>query len=133
MKNSVLRALGWGAAMCMLALVILCARSIAAIPTGAWGLHFSGDGAARLARYLNKQKQSGRWWSHSRNLKQPPKTVSERKVSRRRLSMIAADVYHDGRGILEALYPGYRLMECIVHYSDYVSGAYIYARMRRRD
>ena len=46
MKNSVLRALGWGAAMCMLALVILCARSIAAIPTGAWGLHFSGDGAA---------------------------------------------------------------------------------------
>lgn len=46
MKSSVLRALGWGAALCMLALVILCARSIAAIPTGAWGLHFSEDGRA---------------------------------------------------------------------------------------
>jgi peptidoglycan-N-acetylmuramic acid deacetylase len=46
MKNSVLRALGWGTALCMLALVILCARSIAAIPTGAWGLHFSEDGRA---------------------------------------------------------------------------------------
>ena len=46
MKSSVLRALGWGTALCMLALVILCARSIAAIPVGSWGLHFSEDGAA---------------------------------------------------------------------------------------
>ena len=46
MKNSVLRALGWGMAMGMLALVILCARSIAAIPAGSWGLHFSEEGAA---------------------------------------------------------------------------------------
>lgn len=101
--------------------------------TDAKNFDLKGDGAHRLAQYLNKQKQSGRWWSHSRNLKQPPRTVSERKVSRRRLAMIAADVYHDGRGIMEKLYPGYRLMECTVHYSDYVAGAYIYARMRRRD
>lgn len=91
------------------------------------------DGAARYARYLCKQKSGGRWWSHSRNLKEPPRTVSERKVSRRRLNRIAADVQRDGREILEKLYPGYKLVEATVHYSDFVAGAYIYARMRRRD
>lgn len=89
------------------------------------------DGPATLARYLSKQRRGGRWWSHSRNLRLPTPTVSERKVSRRRLSRIAADVQHDGQEILEALYPGYKLIEATVHYSDFVAGAYIYARMRR--
>lgn len=91
------------------------------------------DGAARYARYMLKQKTGGRWWSHSRNLKEPPRTVSERKVSRRRLNRIAADVQRDGREILEKLYPSYKLVEATAHYSDFVAGAYIYARMRRRD
>lgn len=91
------------------------------------------DGPAQLARYLCKQKMGGRWWSHSRNLKEPPRTVSKRKVSRRRLSRIAADVLRDGKEILEKLYPGYKLVEATAHYSDFVAGAYIYARMRRRD
>ena len=91
------------------------------------------DGPAQLARYLCKQKTGGRWWSHSRNLKEPPRTVSERKVSRRRLSRIAADVQRDGRETLEKLYPGYKLVEATAHYSDFAAGAYIYARMRRRD
>ncbi len=48
MTKPALRVLGWGAALMMLALVILCARSIAAqaIPTGAWGLHFAEEGRA---------------------------------------------------------------------------------------
>lgn len=92
------------------------------------------DGAAQLARYFCKQKGGGRWWSHSRNLKEPPRTVSDRKVSRRRLSRIAADVQRDGRGIFEdKLYPGYKLVEATVHYSDFVAGAYIYARLRKRE
>lgn len=90
------------------------------------------DGPATLARYLCKQRRGGRWWSHSRNLRLPTPTVSERKVSRRRLSRIAADVQRDGREILEKIYPGYKLVEATVHYSDYVAGAYIYARMRAR-
>lgn len=91
------------------------------------------DGAARLARYLCKQKTGGRWWSHSRNLKEPPRTVSERKISRRKLGRIAADVYSDGRQIFEGLYPGYKVMEVCVSYSDFCAGAYIYARLRRRE
>lgn len=97
-------------------------------------LDLRDDGAARLARYLCKQRRGGRWWSHSRNLRAPQPKVSDRKVSRRRLGRIAADVQRDGRAILEALYPGYRVVELPdVHYSDFVPGAYIYARMRRRD
>lgn len=97
-------------------------------------LDLSGDGAMRLARYLNKQKHSGRWWSHSRNLIIPQPTVSDRKVSRRRMMKIAADVQIEGRAILEKLYPGYRVVELPdVKYSDFVPGCFIYARMRRRD
>lgn len=92
------------------------------------------DGAARLARYLCKQKAGGRWWSHSRNLKAPTPRVSDQRMSRRRMAMVAADVQRDGKAILEKLYPGYKLVELPdVKYSDFVSGCYIYARMRRRD
>lgn len=57
MKKPALRALGWGAALCMLALVVLCARSIAAqvIPTGSWGLSFPDEGKAPIA---NTSKQA---------------------------------------------------------------------------
>ena len=92
------------------------------------------DGAARLARYFTKQKRGGRWWSHSRNLKIVQPRVSDRKVSRRRAMELAKDVRQHGREILEALYPGYALQALPeVAYSDYLQGAYIYARMRRRD
>jgi hypothetical protein len=94
------------------------------------------DGPARLARYLckDKLKNPGKsWWSHSRNLKIPQPRVSDRKLSRRRLARIAADVMHSGREIFETLYPGYRVVELPdVRYSDFVAGAYIYARLRAR-
>ena len=91
------------------------------------------DGAKRLAHYLAKQRRAGRWWSHSRNLKEPPRTVSNRKVSRRRLTRIAEDVRKDGREILRELYPGFKPVEIVVKYSDFAPGAYIYARMRREE
>ena len=91
------------------------------------------DGAKRLAHYLAKQRRAGRWWSHSRNLKEPPRTVSNRKVSRRRLMRIAEDVRKDGREILRELYPGFKPVEIVVKYSDFAPGAYIYARMRREE
>lgn len=97
-------------------------------------LRLSDDGAVQLAKYFCKQRSGGRWMSHSRNLKIVTPRVSDRKVSRRRLAKLAANVMRDGKEILERLYPGYRLAEePRVRYSDFVSGAYIYARMRRRD
>lgn len=99
------------------------------------------DGAARLARYMGKQlsgggdgRRGGRWWSHSRNLAIPQPRVSDRRISRRRMARIAADVQRDGVVILEALYPGYKVVELPdVKYSDFGPGCYIYARMRKRE
>ena len=57
--------------------------------------------------------------------------MSDRKISRRRAAMIARDVQYRGREILEQIYPGYRLESCEVKFSNFVSGAYIYARLRK--
>lgn len=92
------------------------------------------DGAARLSKYLTKQKKYQRKWGRSKNLKKPVETVSYRKLSRRRAAMIADDVRQYGRDIFEAIYKGYRCVEFPeVRYSDFVAGARIYARMRLRD
>jgi len=97
-------------------------------------LDLRDDGSGRLSNYLTKQRRGGRWWSHSRNLKAPRARVSDRRMSRRRLSSVAADVQRNGREIFEALYPGYRVVELPdVKYSDFMPGAYIYCRMRRRE
>lgn len=106
-------------------------------------LSFRDEGPARLAHYLTKQHtteevnangQRRRRWGHSLNLKEPAETVSDRKISRTRAARIAADVQHMGRAIFEAIYPGYSCVETpVVRYSDFMPGAYIYARLRRID
>ena len=95
-------------------------------------LDFSRNGLEALCNYLTKQKNCTHRWGHSRNLKEPEVRVSDRKVSRRRAAMVARDVQYNGREISEAIYPGYRVEEVEVRYSDFVAGAYIYARMRRQ-
>lgn len=106
-------------------------------------LSFRDEGPARLAAYLTKQHTTEavdregkrlRRWGRSKNLAEPPETVSDRKLSRRRAALIAADVQQRGREIFERLYPGYRCVaDPEVRYSDFVAGAYISARLRRVD
>lgn len=92
------------------------------------------EGAERLSKYLTKQHRYERKWGHSRNLKEPVERVSCRKVSRRRAAKVAEDVRKFGREIFESIYRDYRCIEFPeVRYSDFVAGARIYARMRRRD
>lgn len=89
------------------------------------------NGLKGLGRYMVKQSRTTRW-AKSRNLAEPEIRVSDRKISRRRLAQIAREVQYAGKEIFEKLYPGYRLEEePVVKYSDFVAGAYIYARMRR--
>jgi hypothetical protein len=100
------------------------------------------NGLEALAAYLTKQtrlevwqggRRTARRWGHSQNLREPVERVSDRKISRRRAARIAGDVMQWGREIFEKLYPGYRCVETpVVKYSDFVAGAYIYARLRRR-
>ena len=94
-------------------------------------LDFRFNGLEALAKYITKQRGLMRRWARSKNLKEPEVRVSDRKVSRRRAAAIAADVQANAREILEKIYPGYRLEQAEVKYSDFVAGAYIYARLRR--
>lgn len=90
------------------------------------------NGLSRLGRYLTKQRKHNRRWSGSRNLKQPTVTVSDRKMSLRKSERIAADVRANAAEIFGKLYPGYALAEMpTIKYSEYIGGAYIYARLRR--
>lgn len=98
--------------------------------------------AANLASYMTKslkveqidaEGRRVRRWGHSKNLKGPTVTVSDRKISRRRAEIVARDVMSYGVQIMEQIYPGYRCEEePTVRFSDYVAGAYIYARLRAR-
>lgn len=96
-------------------------------------LDFRFNGLEGLAKYIVKQprKKNYRKFRTSKNLKAPLETVSDRKISRRRAAQIASDVQANAREIFEKLYPDYRLEDCRVKYSDFVAGAYIYARLRR--
>lgn len=86
-----------------------------------------------ITKYMLKRRASWRTWEKSRNLIPPKERVTDRQPSRRRVSLIARDVRVAGKEIFEKLYPGYELIEEVdVRVSDYVPGAYIYARLRKR-
>lgn len=90
---------------------------------------FSTYIAKRITRLGRKTR-----WAGSRNLAEPEVKVSDRRISRRRMAQVARDVMHAGKEIFEKLYPEYRLEEVPeVRFSDFVAGAYIYARMRKRE
>ena len=86
-----------------------------------------------IAKYMLKRRASWRTWEKTRNLVRPVERITDRQPSRRRVAMIARDVRQAGKEIFEKLYPDWELIEdADVRVSDYVPGAYIYARMRRR-
>ena len=100
----------------------------------------SENGFAALAAYVARQESSfngenggERSYTTSRNIIRPKITTADHKISRRRAARIAADVQNSGKEIFEKLFPGFRLVEdaprAIV--SDYVTGTYIRAKLRR--
>lgn len=121
--------------MVISSLNIITAEELAAL----WGfgytkaepLDFRFNGLEGLSKYITKQRKFARRWARSKNLLEPDETVSHRKISRRKAAAVAADVQANAKEIFEGLYLGYRLEEAKVKYSDFVAGAYIYARMRR--
>lgn len=108
------------------------------------------EGLTRWARYMAKEpcsienekrraddkvKRSHRW-AASKGLKVPPSTEADKKISRRRVEKIAQEIKRDpdlARLHLEACYPGYEVLEMNVKTSEWVTGAYVYAVMCRRE
>lgn len=100
----------------------------------------SQEGLSAIAGYIARQEgrangetKGEKSYSTSRNIPRPEVKTSDRAISRRRAARIAADVRADGREILEAIYPEYRMVEdAKVDVSDFTAGAYIYAKLRKR-
>lgn len=105
----------------------------------------TNNGLSSVAQYLVKQekgetlitekgaRKSQHRYAGSKNLKKPEPTVADHKISKRRVQRLATDVRANAKDIFESLYPGYKLCEePTVRTSDYVEGAYIYAKMIRK-
>lgn len=106
----------------------------------------TNNGLSAVAQYLVKQekgetlvtekgaRKNQHRYAGSKNLKKPKPTVADHKISKRRVQRLATDVRTNAKDIFESLYPGYRLCEePTVRTSDYVEGAYIYAKMIKRE
>lgn len=89
-------------------------------------------GLEGIARYMSKDPKGTKRWSASRNLKRPKITVADHKMTKRKVEKIAKDE-NNSQVIFQKLYPGYAFNDIKVKYSDFVSGVYLYVRMRKDD
>lgn len=95
---------------------------------------YDGDlGFTELGKYLVKEKgeKTAKGYTPSRNLKPHTKvSSSDTKLTRRRAAKIATEEI-GAQEIFEKMYKNYQFKDMQVMFSDYVSGAYLYVRMKR--
>lgn len=102
------------------------------------------EGLTGWAKYISKQVcaqshqqiATKRRWCASKGLRTPKADIADKKISRRRVEKIAQEM--DGRPEeakrnLEAVYPGYEVLEIRVRTSEWASGAYIYAVLAKKE
>lgn len=92
-----------------------------------------GQRFTRLAKYLMKDPVGVKRWTRSTNLKMPTVTTADKKLSRRTVYQMASDTSSFGAEIFEKVYADHMLIDYPeIRLSDWVHGAYIYVRMRRK-
>lgn len=87
-------------------------------------------------RTLDEKLRHAHRFAASKGLKIPQPTEADKKISRRRVERIAQDIKRDpdlAKLHMEACYPGYEALEIRVKTSEWVTGAYVYAVMCRRE
>lgn len=89
-------------------------------------------GLEGLARYITKDPKSSKRYTTSRNLEKPKITIADSKMTKRKAEKIARD-NNLASDIFQKLYEGYIFKDIDIKYSDFISGAYLYIRMRQRD
>ncbi|QNU67246.1 hypothetical protein EHE19_001480 [Ruminiclostridium herbifermentans] len=89
-------------------------------------------GLEGLARYITKDSKNSKRYTTSRNLEKPKITIADSKMTKRKAERIARD-QNLASDIFEKLYEGYIFNDIDIKYSKFVSGAYLYVRMRQRD
>jgi Holliday junction resolvase RusA-like endonuclease len=90
------------------------------------------NGLVALAKYITKAPNGGKRWASSRNLLEPEVKVNDTKISRRKVEQMVFDFENKPREIFEKLFPDYSFNDCTIKRSEFVAGAYIYARMRSK-
>lgn len=100
-------------------------------------LQTRGKGLIAICKYMLRdagceaREKDRKRWCCSRNLREPRATESVHRVSKRQAARIAQDAELQGEGIMRKLYPGLQLTEMSVRRSDFLAGAYIFARLVR--
>ena len=92
-------------------------------------LEFDEFGAEGLAQYSMKDPKGAKRWGGSRNLKRPKEYIADTKISKKKISVLAKEEWMHEE-FFEKLYKGYVFTDSEVYHSEYVTGAYIYVRMR---
>lgn len=87
-----------------------------------------------LARYITKDKSKNpaKRYTVSRNLKKPTVTIADKKMTRSRAGKIAKEEVL-AQEIFEKMYKDYKFNDIQVKFSEFVSGAYLYVRMKHID
>ena len=86
-------------------------------------------GLEGTARYITKDPKGTKRWCASRNLVDPKVTIADHKITKRQAGKIAKNP-NDAQAVFEKMYDGYLFNDIQVKYSNFVSGAYLYTRMR---
>lgn len=88
------------------------------------------SGYEGLSRYVMKDPKGAKRYVASRNLQKPQITISDNKFTRRKVNRIYNETANR-RATFEAMYKGYEMTQFYGKTSEYVSGAYLYVKMKR--
>lgn len=89
------------------------------------------NGYEGLARYILKDPKGKKRYVVSKNLEKPQITISDTKFSRKKVNAIVRGEVENSK-VFESLYQNYRFNTLTTYTSDYCTGSYIYAKMRKR-
>jgi len=87
------------------------------------------EGLAAIAKYITKAQKNRKKWCCSKGLKQPKVSVSNTRLSRRKVERLASDLEHEWRDVLRTAYPGTEPVSCDVWTSDMMPGVFIRCQM----
>lgn len=85
-----------------------------------------------LSRYIMKDPKGAKRFVASKNLQKPKITVSDTKFTRRKVNRLYDETLNR-KAVFENLYKGYQMTSFYAKTSEYVTGAYIYVKMKPKE
>ena len=88
------------------------------------------SGYEGLTRYITKDPTGAKRYVTSKNLRKPQITVADYKFSRKKVNDIVTGK-KDPQIVFERIYKGYEITSFTSKTSDFVTGTYIYVKMKK--